>query len=88
MAHFGADRFAVVFPDLKSESELVRLLEETRWPALARPFAIEDQELRMSTKIGIALCPNDGTSADTLFRNSEAARRSTPKVDALSASKR
>ncbi len=39
----------------------------------AHPFRIGDAELRVSAKFGIAMFPDDGADADTLFRNAEAA---------------
>jgi diguanylate cyclase (GGDEF)-like protein/PAS domain S-box-containing protein len=73
VGHLGADRFAVVFPRIKNEGEITQILEETLSLSVAQPFAVENQELRISTKIGVALYPNDAADADTLFRNSEAA---------------
>jgi diguanylate cyclase (GGDEF)-like protein/PAS domain S-box-containing protein len=73
VAHLGADRFGVVFPEIKNEGDVAHILEETFSLSIAQPFVIENQELRISAKMGIALYPNDGSNADTLFRNSEAA---------------
>jgi diguanylate cyclase (GGDEF)-like protein/PAS domain S-box-containing protein len=73
VGHLGADRFAVVFPRIKNEGEITQILEETLSLSVAQPFVVENQELRVSTKIGVALYPGDAADADTLFRNSEAA---------------
>lgn len=72
-AHLGADRFAVAFPRIENEDEVVQILEQTLALCMGQPFGIDNQELRVSTKIGVALYPDDGAAADTLFRNSEAA---------------
>src|SRR5690606_15356767 len=37
------------------------------------PFVLGGTELRMAAKCGVALCPMDGTDAETLLRNAEAA---------------
>lgn len=73
VGHLGADRFAVVFPRINNEGEITKILEEALWLSVAQPFVVENQELRVSSKIGVALYPGDAADADTLFRNSEAA---------------
>src|ERR1019366_10707124 len=45
--------------------------------ALTKPFKLEGQELRISVRAGIAIFPDDGKDADTLFRNAEAALKKT-----------
>jgi diguanylate cyclase (GGDEF)-like protein/PAS domain S-box-containing protein len=73
VARLGADHFAVVIPEVKAEEDLVRIIENARRRILAQPFAVEGNELRVSTKAGIALFPNDAAGAETLLRNAEAA---------------
>jgi diguanylate cyclase (GGDEF)-like protein len=73
VARLGADHFAVVIPDVKLEADLVRIIEKARERILGKPFSVAGAELRMGTKAGIALFPNDGADAETLLRNAEAA---------------
>jgi diguanylate cyclase (GGDEF)-like protein/PAS domain S-box-containing protein len=73
VARLGADHFAVVIPEVKAEEDLVRIIENARQRILAQPFSVEGNELRVSTKAGIALFPNDAAGAETLLRNAEAA---------------
>jgi EAL domain-containing protein (putative c-di-GMP-specific phosphodiesterase class I) len=40
---------------------------------LDHPFRLNGAEFRIAAKIGVAFFPNDGTDADTLFQNAEAA---------------
>lgn len=73
LARIGADQFAIFIPDMHSEDELARR-NELRWQQVfGAPYRVGDTELRVSAKLGIALFPNDGESADLLFRNAEAA---------------
>ncbi len=37
------------------------------------PFQIDNTDLRVSAKVGIALYPSDGAAAEALYRNAEAA---------------
>src|SRR5262245_62888937 len=41
--------------------------------ALAEPFVVDRNELRLSVRSGIAFFPADGADADSLLRNAEAA---------------
>ena len=73
VARVGADHFAVVVPDLKHEESLIRGLEQGSRCIDGDPYAVAGTELRISTRSGVALFPGDGSDADTLFRNAEAA---------------
>jgi PAS domain S-box-containing protein/diguanylate cyclase (GGDEF)-like protein len=74
LARLGADRFGVMIPAVADDGSdgMLRLRQgATRF--LDEPFVVGGQELRISAKAGIALSPADGSDADTLFQNAEAA---------------
>jgi PAS domain S-box-containing protein/diguanylate cyclase (GGDEF)-like protein len=73
MARISADRFAIVRTGVSSESEVARLIEQWLAECFGPPYIVSGTELRVSAKAGIALFPNDGADADTLFQNAEAA---------------
>ena len=73
VARVGADHFAVVMPEVKQEDTLVRLLEKWIESFVSQPFRLNDAVFRIAHKTGIALFPDDGADAETLFRNAEAA---------------
>jgi diguanylate cyclase (GGDEF)-like protein len=73
LARVGADHFAVVMPQVKEERGVARLLEKQMAAFLDHPFRLNDSVFRIATKVGVALFPDDGDDADTLFRNAEAA---------------
>ncbi|MDB5905517.1 MAG: response regulator receiver modulated sensor-containing diguanylate, partial [Betaproteobacteria bacterium] len=73
LARVGADHFAVVMPQVKEERGVARLLEKQMAAFLDHPFRLNDSVFRIATKVGVALFPDDGADADTLFRNAEAA---------------
>jgi diguanylate cyclase (GGDEF)-like protein/PAS domain S-box-containing protein len=73
LARVGADHFAVVLPEVKQDGEVARLLEKTMAAFQEHPFRLNDAVFRVAAKVGVALFPDDGASADTLFRNAEAA---------------
>src|SRR5882762_8244129 len=73
MARISADRFAIVRSGVSSESEVARIIEQWLEECFGPPYTVSGTELRVSAKAGIALFPNDGTDADALFQNAEAA---------------
>ena len=73
LARLGADHFAVVLPEVRADGDIVHLLEATMAAFLRHRFRLGDSEFRVSAKIGVALFPADGGSADTLHRHAEAA---------------
>ncbi len=77
LARIDADHFALVFPEVKSDGNLARLVENTMEAFLQHPFRLNGAVFRISIRVGIALFPDDGTEADTLFRNAEAALKKT-----------
>src|SRR5450759_390584 len=73
LARVGADHFAGVLPKVKQGGDVARLLEKTMEAFLEHPFRLNDAVFRIAAKVGIALFPDDGADADTLFKNAEAA---------------
>ncbi|MEO8137239.1 MAG: diguanylate cyclase, partial [Betaproteobacteria bacterium] len=73
VARVGADQFVVVVPEVKRTGNLARLVEKAMHAFLDHPFRLNDGVFRIAGKLGIALFPEDGISADTLFKNAEAA---------------
>jgi diguanylate cyclase (GGDEF)-like protein/PAS domain S-box-containing protein len=73
LARVGADHFAVVLPKVKEEGDVARVLEKSMAAFLEHPFRLNDAIFRIGHKVGVALFPEDGADADTLFRHAEAA---------------
>ena len=73
LARVDADNFAVVLPQATQESDVIRLLEKTIAAFLNHPFCLNEVDYRIAAKVGVALYPDDGADADTLFKHAEAA---------------
>jgi diguanylate cyclase (GGDEF)-like protein/PAS domain S-box-containing protein len=73
VARVDADHFGVVLPDIRHMRDVMRMLRKTMLEFLAHPFQLNDAVFRIAAKVGVAVCPNDGTDADTLFKNAESA---------------
>ena len=82
VARVGADLFAIILPVVKGRTEIGRTVEELWRSCLDAPFQLNDTEIRVAMKGGIALYPNDGTSAEALFRNAEAAWKKAKQTGA------
>jgi diguanylate cyclase (GGDEF)-like protein/PAS domain S-box-containing protein len=72
-ARLVGDQFAVVMTDIRIEDDVARIVEKRNREIFGAPYRVGDTELRISAKFGIALFPGDGTDADTLLKNAEAA---------------
>jgi diguanylate cyclase (GGDEF)-like protein/PAS domain S-box-containing protein len=73
LARLDADHFGIVLPDVKNVRDVMRLLKRTMLAFLSHPFQLNDAVFRIAAKVGVAICPDDGADADTLFRNAESA---------------
>ena len=73
VARVGADHFAIVRPKTDNTEDLALLVEQKMEAFLNHPFHLGDAVLRISFKAGIALFPKDGSDAESLFKNAEAA---------------
>ncbi len=73
LARVGADHFAAVLPQVTQEGDAARFLEKTMAAFVEHPFRLNDAVFRIAVKVGVALFPDDGADADTLFKNAEAA---------------
>jgi diguanylate cyclase (GGDEF)-like protein len=73
VARIDADHFAVVLPKVMYEAGVARVLEKTIAAFMKHEFSLNDVVYRMAAKIGVAVFPDDGTDADMLFNNAEAA---------------
>ncbi|HXU43292.1 MAG TPA: EAL domain-containing protein [Burkholderiales bacterium] len=71
VARLGSNLYAAMLLGIDNAEEVARRIEQTA--IFAQPFDIDSREVRLSAKTGIAVYPEDGGDADTLFRNAEAA---------------
>ena len=72
IARWGGDEFTLILPNLHKPEEAAKVAE--RLAALLKPpFSIENQELYITSSIGIALYPQDGTDGESLLRHADAA---------------
>jgi diguanylate cyclase (GGDEF)-like protein/PAS domain S-box-containing protein len=73
LARLSADCFAAVLTNVGDVNSLAHLLGQPLSDLLARPFALEGQDIHVLVTVGIAVFPGDGNDAESLLRNAEAA---------------
>lgn len=73
LARVGVDQFSLLMPDIALIGDLSRLLETTLTAFLNHSFVLEGAPFRIVVVVGVALFPEDGADADTLFKHAEAA---------------
>jgi diguanylate cyclase (GGDEF)-like protein/PAS domain S-box-containing protein len=73
VARLGANVFALLFDGISRAEEVGSRIEAGARALLAEPVQVDGREVRLAAKAGVAVYPEDGTDADALFRNAEAA---------------
>ncbi len=73
VARLGSDRFAIALPRTPATDFSHGSIEAHLDHCTAQPFRLGDSDLHLAARFGIALYPADGSDADALFRNAEAA---------------
>lgn len=76
LARIDMDHFALIIPEVKQDGDLQHLIEKTMGEFSRHPFQLDEAVFRINAKVGIAIFPDDGTEADILLRNAEAALKS------------
>ncbi len=67
----GGDEYVVILPD--TDADGAALVASKMLDVVSRPCQIDRQELVVTSSIGIAIYPHDGTSLEQLSKNADAA---------------
>jgi diguanylate cyclase (GGDEF)-like protein/PAS domain S-box-containing protein len=78
VARLKGDEFGVLLPD--ADAAFARQVGERIRRALERPFMVQRLPVELSASMGIAVCPRDGTEAEALLRNADAALVAAQKL--------
>ncbi|OAA90900.1 sensor domain-containing protein [Clostridium ljungdahlii] len=68
----GGDEFLIIQHDIKDKNDVVKVCNKVIL-AFKGPFKINENLIHISVSIGIAMYPQDGTTADSLLKNSDIA---------------
>lgn len=72
VARMGGDEFAILLPEIRSGDDLGRIASKML-ESFNEPFLLEGKEVFVSSSIGIALYPDDGSDADDLIKYADSA---------------
>jgi len=72
VARSGGDEFALILPDLKAVEDAIQVARKIV-DSFREPFLIDTHQLVVTTSIGIAVYPNDGTDEGVLLKNADIA---------------
>ena len=72
VGRFGGDEFTVIITDLKDASQ-VGLTARRLLEAIASPYRLGDEDLRITASVGVALFPTDGDDATSLIQHADLA---------------
>ena len=72
IARWGGDEFTVLLPHIKSKDDAAKIAERIL-EALKPDLEIDGHHLHISSSIGIAIYPFDGTDSEILLKNADAA---------------
>lgn len=72
VARIGGDEFLILLTDIHDE-ETAEAVAHKHLNALRNPFLIDDDEVHVTSSVGVAIYPHDGVDADALIRNADGA---------------
>lgn len=72
VSRLNEDKFLILFSDIATRDDVGELVKKTN-QIFSEPFLINDNNINITTSIGLCLYPKDGDTPDLLIENSEAA---------------
>ncbi len=72
VSRFGGDEFTVILTDLEQEID-AELIAEKILAALSEPYQLDEQQVFVTTSIGITIYPDDADNAEALYQNADSA---------------
>jgi diguanylate cyclase (GGDEF)-like protein/PAS domain S-box-containing protein len=72
IARVGGDEFTILLPDIKNEAD-ADVVAKKVLSGVEQPFLVGRDEIHVTTSIGVAVFPTDGSDGDTLIHNADGA---------------
>jgi diguanylate cyclase (GGDEF)-like protein/PAS domain S-box-containing protein len=72
VARLGGDEFTILLPEVERVEDAAKLAERLI-DHVKQPFMIDEHELYVTTSIGIAVYPDDGSTVEALIKNADTA---------------
>ncbi len=81
LARVAGDIFAIAIPDLAQAADAAALLEQQVLAVFDAAFTVDLHRVRVTARAGLALYPDDGSDAETLFKHAEIALKNAKSSD-------
>ena len=72
LARLAGDEFTLFFPEIVSSDEIERIARRIA-TAVAEPFELYGHSVDIGASVGVALCPDHGTTVESLMRSADIA---------------
>jgi diguanylate cyclase (GGDEF)-like protein/PAS domain S-box-containing protein len=72
VARLGGDEFTILLPETAQADDAMQVAEKIL-EAFQAPFRIDGLDLAITTSIGVAVCPRDGSDLETLLKKADRA---------------
>ncbi len=72
VARFGGDEFVVLVSDFQHIQDVSNIAEKLLF-VIRQPYMIDGYDLSVTSSIGISICPDDSSVAETLIQNADTA---------------
>lgn len=79
ISRLGGDEFIILLPEISKEQDTVTIARKIL-SALQKPFIVDENQLYITTSVGISTYPKDGEDMDTLVKNADAAMYSVKEM--------
>ncbi|WP_426124270.1 sensor domain-containing protein [Pararhizobium sp. PWRC1-1] len=73
VVRLGGDEFIILLTDMPANTDAISATLHQIKMAIAEPISVNDQALHITCSMGVATFPHDGTEAETLIANADAA---------------
>jgi diguanylate cyclase (GGDEF)-like protein len=80
VSRWGGDEFVCVLLEVKQGKDAAGVARMIR-DQIAKPFEVAEIIFSIQASIGIALYPEDGETADSLFKNADRAMYEAKRID-------
>lgn len=72
LARLAGDEFTLFFPEIRSTADIERVARRIAL-AISEPFELYGHSVDIGASIGVSICPDHGTSIETLMRSADIA---------------
>ncbi len=72
VARLGGDEFTVLLTNIQDSQDIVKVARRLM-KSVSRPFQLNGKEVYVTFSIGIAMCPDDGNSVESLLKDADTA---------------